>query len=255
MKTHIETFIFAHDQRIILDMEQNQKFADIPNLRYVLVGDCENKEVAGNPRVIIEAEHNPNYIYKNRNLLSFTGWLLLFNHGLIGPMTTHVNLFEYDIKLSGNIISEIERCIAETDPDVIGYIQIPAKTPMYADEPRFCKEIVESINKNHGWNVMDVVNQYKQFNGDVSVTSNHTLSVGAFNKFMNFMKPCVADIEDNKYGGHQTERALSFYYLGESDVSVVVLPNCLFHYQLDTHQTQNIPVEKYLNNYDAVVKK
>jgi hypothetical protein len=251
----IQTFIFAHDQQIILDMEANQKFANIPNVSYVMVGANPSDKLADMQNVIIEADYPENYIEYNKNMLSFTGWQLLWLYDMIDADTDYVNLFEYDIKLSDNFTSELEDCIKQTKPSIVGYITLPVNAPMYIEEPKYCKEIVESIQRNHKIDIGYVVSLYKEFDAVVSVTSNHTLSVGTFKNFMEFMQPCIEDIKDNKYSGHQTERALSFYYLTFDSLSVEVLPNALFHYQLDTHQTQGIPIEKFTNNYAQVVKK
>ena len=251
----IQTFIFAHDQQIIIDMEANGKFANIPNVTYVMVGANPHDKLEGMDNVIIEWEYPKNLVDYNKNMLSFTGWQLLYEYDMIDRDTDYVNLFEYDIKLSDNFNTELEGCIAQTNPSIIGYITLPVNAPMYIEEPNYCKEIIESIQKNHQIDMRYVVSLYKEFNAVVSVTSNHTLQVSTFNDFMKFMQPCIDDIKENKYSGHQTERALSFYYLNFDSLSVEVLPNALFHYQLDTHQTQGIPIEKFTNNYAQVVKK
>lgn len=251
----IQTFIFAHDQQIILDMEENGKFNSIPNLTYVMVGANPHDKLEGMDNVIIEWEYPKNLVDYNKNMLSFTGWQLLYEYDMLDSDTDYVNLFEYDIKLSDNFMSELENCIAQSKPSIVGYITLPVNAPMYIEEPKFCKEIIDSIKKHHEIDIPYVVSLYKEFNAVVSVTSNHTLDVHTFYNFMKFMQPCIDDIKENKYSGHQTERALSFYYLNFDSLSVEVLPDSLFHYQLDTHQTQGIPIEKFNNNYAQVVKK
>jgi hypothetical protein len=251
----IQTFIFAHEQQIILDMEANNKFSDIPNLKYVMVGENAHDKLTDLGNIIIEAKFENNLIKYNKNMLSFTGWQLLYAYDLIDKDTDYVNLFEYDIKLSNNFNSEITDCIKSTKPNIVGYITLPVKAPMYIEEPKYCNEIIESIKKHHSIDMRYIVSLYQEFNAVVSVTSNHTLSLSTFKSFMKFMQPCIDDIKENKYSGHQTERALSYYYLNFDADTVEVLPNSLFHYQLDTHQTQGIPIEKFNNNYSQVIKK
>ena len=253
----VQTFIFAHEQQIILDMEANKKFADIPNLMYVMVGGNDSDKLVGMSNVIIEKDYLENLIPYNKNMLSFTGWQLIFRHKelMIDKDTDYINLFEYDIKLSPNFMTELMNCTKETKPDIVGYIPLSVSSPVYSDEPKYCKEIIDSIKHNHKIDIRYIVDLYKEFNAVVSVTSNHTMDVYTFCHFMKFMQPCIDDIKDNKYSGHQTERALSFFYLYFEALNVEVLPNSLFHYQLDTHQTQGIPIEKFTNNYAQVVKK
>ena len=87
----------------------------------------------------------------------------------------------------------------------------------------------------------------------VSVTSCHTFKASDFSGYMNFMQPLIKYVKDNRMSGHQTERSISFWYiiLGKE---FSIIPEVLHHYQLDTHQTQGIPQEKFDLSYQYVVK-
>jgi hypothetical protein len=78
----IQTFIFVHDEKIILDFKRVGKFQEIKNLKYVLLSQrpCEN--VKGFDDVIIAKEYSDN-IEKYPLMVAYTGWYLIWKNKLI----------------------------------------------------------------------------------------------------------------------------------------------------------------------------
>ena len=103
-----ETFVFVHDQNIILEYEQNNKFKSLKKYKYVFVGNRDYELVENNPKVIIAKKYEINledYPY----FTAFTGWYLLWKNNLI--TTKFVTLLEYDVNLTDYFEQTISKLI------------------------------------------------------------------------------------------------------------------------------------------------
>ena len=94
-----QTFIFVHDQQIILDYLRVDKFKQLDNLIYVFVGNGDISKIEGKYNVII-CRNLPINIEEFPKLTSFTGWYAIWKNKLYNE--DFINLFEYDINLSSN---------------------------------------------------------------------------------------------------------------------------------------------------------
>jgi hypothetical protein len=94
-----ETFIFVHDQDLIINFEENKKFENLYTYRYVFLGNRPIDKISHMDNVIIARNYEDN-LEEYPLFTSYTGWYLLWKHKLI--KTRYVNLFEYDIVLDNN---------------------------------------------------------------------------------------------------------------------------------------------------------
>jgi hypothetical protein len=92
------TFIFVHDQQIVLDYIAAGKFSDLPDVKYCFLGMRPTDRIEHLPNVII-ARNLPDNIEHYPNLVAWTGWYALVRNDLI--MTDIVNLLEYDVNVVG----------------------------------------------------------------------------------------------------------------------------------------------------------
>ena len=106
-----QTFIFVHDQNIILDFERVGKFKDIDNLKYVFVSNNPSDKIKDMENVIIAKDYDDNIEKYNRTLIAYTGWYLIWKNKL--ATADYINLFEYDIILSPNFQKELKEIINE----------------------------------------------------------------------------------------------------------------------------------------------
>jgi len=72
----METFIFVHDENIILDYINAKKFSNIKNLKYVFVGNNDVDKIKNLNNVII-CKNLPHNLENYPKLTSFTGWYAL----------------------------------------------------------------------------------------------------------------------------------------------------------------------------------
>jgi hypothetical protein len=199
------TFIFVHDQYIVLDYIAAGKFSDLPDVKYVFLGMRPTEQIEHLPNVII-ARNLPDNIEHFPNLVAWTGWYALVRNGLI---TTHfVNLFEYDVNVVGKWEQPLQRC---------GYFGYPRTDATW-------------------WNYNGIQYEVEKFaygfqsSTAMPMTSNYTLDFDEIEMAVNqVLKINKAYIQ----AGHVAERLCSwlFHY-------VPILTNSLTHLYADSHGTQ-----------------
>jgi hypothetical protein len=243
----IDTFIFVHDQKIILDFINSGKFKTLPNLKFLFLGGGEIDKIKNIENVIISRELRYN-IENYPKLTSFTGWYSIWKNNLSN--SEYINLFEYDINISDNF-NEIQNKKLVSN-GIIGYIPFSPHHHNFIGHTPWIYELGGSIQKKYNTNIKEFLKKIpKDF--ICSMTSNHTFDSDTFEKYMKWMEPMIDDIKISNFSGHMTERSISLFYILNS-VKNVIIPDILFHFQLDSHGTQNIPKEKFINNYDKLVK-
>ena len=229
----IQTFIFVHDQNIILDFKQVNKFNELENLKYVFVGAGEIDKIDGLDDVII-SRNLPGNIEQYPKLTSFTGWYSLWKNNLVDG--DYINLFEYDINILDNFVTEQKKVILNK-AGVIGYIPYNIHSYPILGNPIWCQYIVDSIKKNYG---IDVISRISLLSNSVqcSMTSNHTFNKKNFDNYMKWVEPMIDDIKLSPYSGHDIERSIFLYYTLNKIQNVFIIPNIIKHYNFDSHQTQ-----------------
>jgi hypothetical protein len=243
-----QTFIFVHNQQIILDYLRVDKFKQLDNLIYVFVGNGDISKIEGKYNVII-CRNLPINIEEFPKLTSFTGWYAIWKNKLYNE--DFINLFEYDINLSSNFNEVInDNLISETN--IIGYIPFNPHQYDFLKHSPWSLELLKSINSNYGINTLEKVSELPN-NTTCSMTSNHTFSKKSFEEYMEWMEPMIDDIKISDLSGHQVERSISVFYLLKNLKNVKIIPNILHHFQFDSHKTQGIGEDKLINNYEKLL--
>lgn len=245
----IETFIFVHDQNIIIDFIDNKKFKNINNFKYVFLGDRDTDKIEHMDNVIIARNFNKN-IEQYKKLTAFTGWFLLWENDLI--KSDFINLFEYDIIVNDNLDESIYENITKNENiESISYISIPINDYWFLGDNPTSKKLIDSVEKHYNINTREYIKKYPT-NMKIGLTSNQTIKKETFFSYMEWMKPILDDIKDDSMAGHLSERSLPLYVL-LNDLERVVLENVMTHFQLDSHNTQNVyEQKKYM--YQNIIK-
>jgi hypothetical protein len=199
------TFIFVHDQQIVLDYINVGKFSDLPDVKYCFLGMRPTEQIEHLPNVII-ARDLPDNIEHYPNLVAWTGWYALVRNDLI--KTSLVNLFEYDVNVVGEWVQPNESC---------GYFSYPSTDEVWWNYNGIRGEVEQAVEKDY----------YKT---NVPMTSNYTLyleQVVYFVKMSEFLKPM------HPMAGHVIERMCSYFF----DFLPIHL-NRLTHLYADSHGTQ-----------------
>jgi len=239
----METFIFVHDENIILDYINVNKFSNIKNLKYVFVGNNGTDKIKHLDNVII-CRDLPNNLENYPKLTSFTGWYALWKNNLI--KSDVVNLFEYDVNLSSDIESHINFNFG-LGYNIIGYIPLLISDTNFIGQPQWISNLRLSLEKNYNVNLDNHVNSLPN-DKIITVTSNHSFTVNSFNEYMKWIEPMIDDIKISNFSGHEVERSISVFYLLKN-ISYVFLPNLLYHFQFDSHDTQGIGRNKFEAQY------
>jgi hypothetical protein len=203
-----QTFIFVHDQYIVLDYLAAGKFDQLPDVQYVFLGQRPVDlldQFVGEKKVIV-ARNLPNNIEHYPNLVAWTGWYSIARNGLI--TADIVNLFEYDVNLLG-----WKQPMASA-----GYFWHP-----YADST--------------WWNYNGIKTELRKLeisvtNDPLPMTSNYTLFAERINTFVKSLMESDLDPEHSQ-AGHIVERYCSAYFQFK-----VTAAGGLTHLYADSHGTQ-----------------
>jgi hypothetical protein len=245
----LETFIFVHDQEIILDCIQKKKFSNFENLKYVLVGNNSFDKLENNESVIIAKKYTNN-IENYPKLTSFTGWYLLWKNNLVS--SEYINLFEYDVNYQNNF-NKVNFDSINEGYDFIGYFPMPISDPVYVDIRQYSDALASSIKKKTQIDIYKIISQKfeENFFKTWSSSSNSTWKTEAWENYMSWFENFLEDIKTNNYCGHMHERSLSFYYFIKN-LKVKEISNIMSHFQLNTHGTSPLPKERFNQLYNQL---
>jgi hypothetical protein len=203
-----QTFIFVHDQYIVLDYLAAGKFNDLPNVKYVFLGQRPSDQIGHlvDMGKVIIARDLPDNIEHLPNLVAWTGWYSIARNGLITAEV--VNLLEYDVNLLG-----WKQPMASA-----GYFWHP-----YADAT--------------WWNYNGIKTELRKLeisvtNDPLPMTSNYTLFAERINTFVKALMESDLDPK-HPQAGHIVERYCSAYFQFK-----VTAAGGLTHLYADSHGTQ-----------------
>jgi hypothetical protein len=200
------TFIFVHDQQIVLDYIAAGKFSDLPDVKYCFLGMRPTEQIEHLPNVII-ARNLPDNIEHYPNLVAWTGWYALVRNDLI--KTYFVNLFEYDVNVVGEWVQSKSPC---------AYFSHPSTDEVWWNYNGIREELQKCINAD-----------YKGIN--LPMTSNYTLD--SYNLHYFFYDIWFKQFGQHPQAGHIAERYCSRFF-----DHVKIHPNRLTHIYADSHGTQ-----------------
>lgn len=245
-KDYSQTFIFCHNQDIILGFEEHGKFKNLYNYTYVFLGNKDVNKLSNLNNVII-ARELPFNLEQYPKFTSFTGWYALWKNNLI--KSDYINLFEYDIILNQNIEQNLVR-LYENKIDMLGYVPFGMNNYHFINNPRWVEDIHMGIKKVYNQDILGFFKKIisKNPNSIWSSTSNTTFKQNVFHDYMKWFEPLIPFLIDSETSGHAHERSITFFaYLRNK--KIMILNGLLKHFQMNSHMTQEhkIDVENYLN--------
>jgi hypothetical protein len=237
----LETFVFVHDQQIILDFIKLNKFSEFEGFKYVFLGNRPCDLISGLDNLIITRELKDN-IENIPKLTSFTGWYALYKNNLIN--SEYVNFFEYDVNYVEEF-SEINNDLVESNFDFIGYFPMSLTDPVYLQHVQYSDSLVNSIKKNTGEDIINLVQNKinEKPNSIWSSSSNSTWKTNELVKYIEWFVPFINDIKDSQFCGHMHERSISFFYY-IFGLKTLVTQGLMTHFQLNSHGTSPLPIER-----------
>jgi len=242
----IETFIFIHDQEIVLDFLSKNKFKEFSQFKYVFLGNGNTDKINHLSNLIISRDLPVN-IEQYPKLTSFTGWYSLVKNNLID--SEYVNFFEYDVNFVPNIEDSINE-ILNKEIDFIGYFPMPLTDPVYVSQRQYVDELIKIIKTKTNVDVDDIIKNLIDSNikGYWSSSSNSTWKSSEITKYVNWMSNFIPNIVDSNFCGHMHERSLSFYYF-IYNLKVILTDGLAQHFQLNSHKTSPLPESRSKHLY------
>lgn len=241
----IETFIFVHDQDIVLDFMNKNRFDNLKDFKYVFLGNKEYSKIKNLENLII-SKNLTHQIENYPKLTSFTGWYSLYKNGLID--SDYVNFFEYDINTNKDIDKIISEIVEKNDVDFIGYNPMYVRDPVYVNMNQYSKELINAL-KEDGIDIIKLLDD-KNTDGNLlwSSSSNSTWKVEHLFNFVDWFMKYFNHIVKSNYMGHIHERSISFYYF-LNNLNVFLTNGLIEHVQLNSHNTSPLPIERSKQMY------
>ena len=236
----LDTFIIVHDQKIILEYEEHGKYKNIPNVKYLFVGNGDIDKINLLPNVIIcrNLDHN---IEQYPNINVFTAWYAVWKNNLSNKK--YINFLEYDTIINETVFQKIPKII-ENGVDMIRFLPRPCNEHHFIDDPRWVSEMLKSISRIYRRDMYSDIKEMLKSNPNMiwTSTSNTIFKKGCFEQYMNWFLPLLPDILESKTAGHQHERSMTiFNYMFAKKLAII--PDLIEHFQLDSHETQDHVVD------------
>ena len=204
------TFIFVHDQYIVLDYLAAGKFNELPDVKYVFLGQRPTDQIehlVDMGKVII-ARNLPDNIEHFPNLVAWTGWYAVVKNGFVTADV--VNLFEYDVNIVGEWVQPYENT---------NYFPYHATDEVWWNFHGIQQMIEDNIYEKRS-----------EFNAvNVPMTSNYTLEADSLEAFASWSFPYAM----HPQAGHIVERVCSYFFEG-----IETNDKALTHLYADSHGTQ-----------------
>lgn len=242
----LETFIFVHDQEIVLDFLNKKKFSDLENFKWVFLGNRPTDKISDLNNLII-AKDLPINIENYPKFTSLTGWYALYKNGYLN--SEYVNLFEYDIKYVPEFI-DINKEMLKRDFEFVGYFPMSIQDVVYIKQSQYSKELTDAVKKHSGFDIIEMINNLPK-QSLWSSSSNSTWKVSVLKEYIDWFIQFIDDIKDSMYCGHMHERSLSFYYFMKN-LKVQLTKGLMIHVQLNSHGTSPLPPERAKQMYDLL---
>lgn len=243
------TYIFIHDQELLLEYEDKKKFKNLKNYTYVFVGNKDFSKIEKLSNVIISKSFEKN-IEHYPLFTAFTGWYTLWKNNLC--KSDYVTFMEYDVIINDNFEDSLTQ-IMNQNYDVVGYILHPMTMYHYIKNPNWVRSIFPAIKKIHNVDMEKEISSITTPTSIWSATNNVTFKKETLNEYMQWFEPLIEEIKDDRYCGHAQERAVSFFYFTKNK-KVSFTNGLIKHFQLDSHGTQTHKVDlagsinKLINN-------
>lgn len=230
-----ETFIFIHDQDLLLSFEEVNKFKSLYSYKYVFLGNRAIDKINHLDNLIVARDFIDN-IEQYPLFTSYTGWYVLWKNKLI--KTKYVNLFEYDIILDKNFPIHQSKILSD-GIQMMGYVPFPMSHYQFISNPDWNEHIIPQINRIYRFNIVAYVQRILSQNPNAfwSSTSNTTFRADIFDEYMKWFQPISNQIKDTKTCGHAHERSIT-YFTFVKNKKMMLTNNLLKHVQLDSHKTQ-----------------
>lgn len=250
-KRDIDTYIFIHNQELLLRLIESQKFNQFTNLNYVFLGDGDVDKL-NDINNIIYANKLPYNIENYPKFTAFSGWYALWKNKLIKE-NNNILLLEYDVNLVDNF-ENLLRTVSVDKLDMTGFVPFDMNNYHYINNPDWVGTISKCIKNTYNIDILDIAKQdvikhNRLGSAEWMSTNNIMFTYKTFIDYMKWFEPLIDGVKDDIFCGHAQERCLTFYAIIKN-VKYGFGRSILKHEQLDSHKTQG-----HNSNYEESIKK
>jgi hypothetical protein len=229
----IDYFIVCHDQDIIIDSLQKNKFSALPNYKFMFVGNKPTNLIEDIENVIIcnRLEFN---IENYPKLCSFTAWYAVSKNGL--SKQKHCCLLEYDVELSQDFHEKNLKAISNAD--VCSYFVELIDDPMFSKSTPW----LGVFFKKYGINTPKIYEEKFWY-----CTTNFILRNDILEKFNDWFYEISSMFKDCDLGAYMHERMINVYCI-LNEIKIEYIKNKLKHFQMCSHKKEDLyNIAKRLN--------
>jgi hypothetical protein len=245
----IDYFIICHDQDIIMDALQKNKFSGLPNYKFMFVGNKPTNLIENTENVIIcnKLEFN---IEQYTKLCSFTAWYAVSKNVL--SEKKYCCLLEYDIELSQDFHEKNLEAISKAA--VCSYFTELIDNPVFSDATPWLRAFFKKYNINTS-KIYEEKFWY--------CTTNFIVRNDILKNFNNWFYEIASMFKDCDLGSYMHERMINVYCI-LNEINIEYIKNTLKHFQLCSHQKKdlfmiakksNLDLNVLLKSYDDNVSK
>jgi len=197
----INTFIFCHDQDIVLDLLNTNKYKDLTSYKIIFLGNRPVDKIETNENVIV-SRNLPSNIEQYKNCLQYCGWYAVYKNNLIS--TSSIRLIDYDV--------DIDKWVEHSEYKVKGHLCNDLY--FYFDDGfgeyfKFRQNILKKTGNTPRELATNFAEKYKiktWFSAaDVLIDTN------IFNEFMGWVEGLFEQEKDCYYFGMHFERYLCIF--------------------------------------------
>ena len=244
---NIDTFIVVHDQNIVLEFENSEKYKNIKNLTYLFVGDKSYDKIKNLNNLIICRNLHDN-IESFPNINAFTAWYTIWKNNLCSKK--YLNIFEYDTNFSDKLFKVLSKN-GESGYDMIRYVPMSTDNFHFINNPNWVDNIFKGIFEVYK---IDLRKQIENNRLPVwTTTSNTSFRYSVFKQYMDWFSPLLPYLLNDPNAGHAHERSITFFsYMNKK--KIIPTNGLIEHLQMNSHNTQEHSVDyvesmsKLINN-------
>jgi hypothetical protein len=227
----IDFYIVVHNINLINFFEDTEKYKDLVNYKYLLVGKHET-DYSNNK--IIQCDKLPDNIEDKNYYLAYTGWYALANN-LTETNTQYICFLEYDTDVMPEFnLSKLEDTVRQKDLDCCGLTYMPLHDGIFVNTQFTHKTLSYLKDQN--------IREIKPNNHNWMTTNNMFFKKDFLKKYFSdtFTKNFLIFLDNDPMSGHFLERFLSIYCFINNIQFDIIEQSGLVHRGLDSHRTQNI---------------
>lgn len=238
------TFITIHDQELVLTLEKNKVFRNLPRYVYMFVGPRPVDKIKHLKNLLVAREY-PQNIEKYKSLCDFTGWYCLVKNNLI--TTPFVSLIQFDSLVLPSFDKKTTDMLHKHPNALMGY-QPHLLSADYFLSDQFCKTMKECVKKYYDVDVQTLVKQAQekadtQWPGATSIFCSKELLA----QYIAWCEPMIDELGNDPMGGHSIERGIKFFSILKG-IENYYLPDVLQHIFACSHDQDYMTAEEKAHN-------